>query len=691
MSIDLEQFKEIFFEESFEGLDAMEQCLLQMEGGSDDLEIVNTVFRAAHSIKGGSATFNFTAVANFTHVMEGLLDDMREGNRAADQEVVNILLQSVDLLRELLTVIREGGEVAESEVAELMQALQVLRGAEVETNDTAPDEAATTEEKRNITQWKIVFEPHENLLQTGNDPALLLRELAVLGALTVECDDSRLPAMDDMDPELAYVKWQMTLTGCDNHDAISEIFEWVEDECNLTITGIEDDRRGESRRVGDRRIESRRTGSRRSKDEAGKSKAVVASSSIRVGTDRIDTLIDLVGELVITQSMLSQLGDDFTMDKLENLKVGLGQLTRNSRQLQESVMAVRMQPISFAFNRFPRMVHDLSQKLGKKVRLETTGEDTEMDKTVMENINDPLVHLVRNSMDHGLETPEERLAAGKSEEGVVHLSASHQGGNIVVEITDDGRGLNRDKIRAKAVERGLIEEDDDIPDQQIYNLVFLAGFSTADSLSDVSGRGVGMDVVRRNIESLGGSVVVRSAPGQGSVFTITLPLTLAILDGQLIHVKGQTMVLPLSSIIESLIVDKSQLNSMAGESEVYSLRNEYIPIIRLSEVFHLSEEIDSLDTALLVVVESGQDKVCFVVDDLLAQQQVVIKSMERNFCKVGGVSGATILGDGNVSLIIDVNDTIRLAKAMAANDLESSTSQSKTLKNKQRNMLEVAE
>jgi len=688
MSIDLEQFKEIFFEESFEGLDAMEQCLLQMEGGSDDLEIVNTVFRAAHSIKGGSATFSFTAVANFTHVMEGLLDDMREGNRAADQEVVNILLQSVDLLRELLTTIREGGEVKESEVADLMQSLNVLRGNEsaAPATNAEPEkasEATSEEEKRDIDKWKISFSPHEDLLQTGNDPALLLRELGALGELSVELDDSRLPSMASMDPELAYLKWTITLSGCNDKDAILEIFEWVEDECDLEITGIEPDRRGEDRRDGDRRVESRRAGSRRSKDS--NAKPAVAASSIRVGTDRIDNLIDLVGELVITQSMLGQLGEEFSMDKLDSLNTGLTQLARNSRQLQESVMAVRMQPISFAFNRFPRMVHDLSQKLNKVVRLETTGEDTEMDKTVMEKINDPLVHLVRNSMDHGLETPDERVASGKSEEGVVHLNARHQGGNIVVEIIDDGRGLNRDKIRAKAVERGLIQEDDDVPDQQIYNLIFLAGFSTADTLSDVSGRGVGMDVVRRNIEGLGGSVIVRSTPGKGSVFTITLPLTLAILDGQLINVKGQTMVLPLASIIESLIVKKEQLNSLAGDAEVYSLRDEYIPIVRLSEVFDLADEHDDLNTALLVVVESGQDKVCFVVDDLLAQQQVVIKSMERNFCKVGGVSGATILGDGNVSLIIDVNDTIRLAK-----EIEAEQAKYTQPKRKHRKVVEVA-
>ncbi|MDX8382888.1 MAG: chemotaxis protein CheA [Ghiorsea sp.] len=690
MSIDLEQFKEIFFEESFEGLDAMEQCLLQMEGGSDDLEIVNTVFRAAHSIKGGSATFSFTAVANFTHVMEGLLDDMREGNRAADQEVVNILLQSVDLLRELLTTIREGGDVEESEVADLMQALNVLRGGESaavaapESDEKASDEASE-EEKRDIDKWKISFSPHENMLQTGNDPALLFRELGVLGELEVELDDSRLPALASLDPEHAYLQWTMTLSGCDDKDAILEIFEWVEDECDLEITGIEPDRRADDRRSNDRRVESRREGSRRSKDGGG-AKPAVAASSIRVGTDRIDDLIDLVGELVITQSMLSQLGEEFSMDKLDSLNTGLTQLARNSRQLQESVMAVRMQPISFAFNRFPRMVHDLSQKLDKIVRLETVGEDTEMDKTVMEKINDPLVHLVRNSMDHGLEPPEERLAAGKSEEGFVRLSAFHQGGNIVVEIIDDGRGLNRDKILSKAIERGLVQEDEEIPDQQIYNLIFLAGFSTADSLSDVSGRGVGMDVVRRNIEGLGGSVVVRSTPGKGSVFTITLPLTLAILDGQLINVKGQTMVLPLGSIIESLIVQREHLNSMAGASEVYSLRNEYIPIVRLSEVFDLTEDHDDLNTALLVVVESGQDKVCFVVDDLLAQQQVVIKSMESNFCKVGGVSGATILGDGSVSLIIDVNDTIRLAKELDEHEEE----EEKPKKRKKQRKMEVA-
>jgi len=390
-------------------------------------------------------------------------------------------------------------------------------------------------------------------------------------------------------------------------------------------------------------------------------------TSIRVSIDKVDELINTVGELVITQSMLGQFGEveNLTNEHLDKLRDGLSQLERNTRELQESVMRIRMLPISFTFQRFPRLVHDLSNQLGKKVELKMSGEQTELDKTVMEKIGDPLVHLVRNSMDHGIESPDARIAAGKPAMGLVHLNAYHQGGNIVIEIKDDGGGLNKDKILAKARSSGLVAEDEHLSDEQIHDLIFQPGFSTADKVSDVSGRGVGMDVVRRNIRSLGGTVDVKSKQGEGSTFTIRLPLTLAILDGQLIRVGQEIYIVPLVSIIESVQVKKEKVNVISGRGEVYKLRDDYIPIVRLYHVFGLKADSISLDKGLLVVVEAEGKKVAMFVDELLAQQQVVIKSLETNYKKVEGLSGATILGDGTVALILDITGLFDLSKKIA--------------------------
>jgi len=688
MGIDLDQFKQIFYEESFEGLDTMESGLLGMSDGGTDLDVVNDIFRAAHSIKGGSATFGFSALASFTHIMEGLLDEMREGKREASPDIVNILLESVDEMRSLMTAYQNGEEPDVEEMQVLQQKLEKVCGMEPSpsnnaskesdgaSSDDASDDASDKADERRLG-WHIEFTPHDDLLTTGNDPSLLLSELRDLGELTLKMDDSDLPTFSNMNPEQCYLKWSMDLLEKDaesvvEEEQITEIFEWVEDECDLVIQGIYPEREKSDRRAGDRREDpddqggrraaSRRTESRRPADK----KPVQQSTNIRVDTNRIDELIDMVGELVITQSMLGQLGEEFEMDKLVRLREGLEELERNSREIQEAVMRVRMQPISFAFNRFPRMIHDLSQKLSKKVRLELLGEETEMDKMVMEKINDPLVHLVRNSMDHGLEGPEERLAACKEEEGYVRLKAFHQGGSIVVEVSDDGRGLDRDKLFNIAVKKGVIQETDVLTDEQVFLLLFSAGFSTAEKLSDISGRGVGLDVVRRNIESLGGSVSVSSVFGEGTVFTIRLPLTLAVLDGQLLQVDGQTYVLPLTAIIESLQMDAKSISGLASDTMVYRLRDQYIPIISLSKLFATGDDHDEdMAGKLLVIVEWADRHIGLRVDDLLSQQQVVIKSLETNYERVTGLSGATILGDGTVSLILDVSSLMDMSsKAM---------------------------
>ena len=663
MSVDVSQFHQVFFEESFEGLDAMESRLLNLQPGDSDVEAVNTIFRAAHSIKGGAGTFGFTDITDFTHVMETLLDEVRNGQREITSELINNLLEAVDVLREMLTAVEQDSEQDITRIQAVKDKLEAeLDEAPTEATDTAtPAEVGNAE----TAGWRINFRPHAHLLQTGNDPVRMFRELGELGELTVEAETQALPDFADMEPEDAYLSWQLTLHGEDiPREEIDEVFEWVEDDCDLVITPLQGeattynpsepaDEAPEPATVSEPTVA--KTEKTKADPDSAPAKSQATSSSIRVATDKIDSLINLVGELVITQSMLSQVGEDFDESKLTQLADGLSELERNSRELQEGIMRIRMLPISFAFNRFPRLVHDLSTQMGKQVELKLSGEQTELDKTVMEKIGDPLVHLVRNSLDHGLEMPEERRAAGKVETGLLHLDAYHQGGNIVIEIHDDGAGLNEEKILSKALERELISAEDNLSADQIHDLIFLPGFSTADAVSDISGRGVGMDVVRKNINSLGGSIEVKSERGKGSTFTIRLPLTLAIMDGQTIQVADERYILPLISIVESLEIKSGEIKRVSGKGELYSLRDEYIPVIRLYEIFDLEPRVTELEKGLLVVVEGDNQKVGLFIDDLLGQQQVVIKSLETNYRKVTGLSGATILGDGTVALILDVS------------------------------------
>jgi len=705
MSIDMSQFHEAFFEESFEGLEIMESELLTLDVGEGDVEIINTIFRAAHSIKGGAGTFGFMNVSEFTHVMETLLDEMRDGSRDVTQFAVDSLLESVDVLRTMLESARDDTEVDEEMVAARYAVLNnILKET---TNSEAPVEGSTVDAQASVVDatpvtgegWTISFQPHTDLLMAGNDPVRMFRALAELGELNAEVDFSSLLPFSELAPEDLYLSWTITLAGDIAQADIEEVFEWVEDDCDLTMTPLSSEAEKESLEgtapipevaepiqtapvksaVKEAAVEPPAKATETIKKAVAKPKKPAESASIRVGIDKVDEIINLVGELVITQSMLDQAGEDLeanveasaagsdeaqktNADILLRLSKGLAQLERNTRELQDGVMRIRMLPISFVFSRMPRLVHDLSSKLSKKIELVVSGEETELDKTVMENIGDPLVHLVRNALDHGIETPEVRLAAGKEETGTLNLNAYHQGGNVIIEIKDDGAGINKVKVRAKAVEKGIISDDDNLTDDEINNLIFAPGFSTAEVVSDVSGRGVGMDVVKTSINKLGGRVVVRSEEGKGSVFTIRLPLTLAILDGQLVTVGGESYVIPLIAIIESLQIDRTQINAVAGKAEVYKLRDEYIPIIRARAVFGLDDSVTDLHDSLMVVVEVDGASVGIIVDDLQGQQQVVIKSLETNYRKVETMSGATILGDGTVALIWDVNGMMSVHK-----------------------------
>ncbi|NOQ16515.1 MAG: chemotaxis protein CheA [Methyloprofundus sp.] len=689
MSIDMAQFHQVFFEESFEGLDIMESGLLNLDMGDVDSETINTIFRAAHSIKGGSGTFGFSSVANFTHVMETLLDEMRDGRRQVTQSVVDVLLGSVDCLREMMTAIQDESEVDDARVAEHKQELEVeLNGGAVADSAASvaePEMASPALDANELAAagWKISFCPHTDLLKTGNDPVRMFRELAELGDLEVIVDFQGVPTLFELDPEECHLSWTLIVKGDIAREGIDDIFDWVEDECDLSVQPLS---ASQNRTAGTLAVAetvlatpepssvSANTSSVdetpapaevspkapvKSKSPAAKSKT---SSSIRVDTGKIDTLINMVGELVITQSMLSLVGENFSADKLDQLKNGLTQLERHTRELQESVMNIRMLPISFVFSRFPRLVHDLSSKLDKKIELKLVGEHTEVDKTVVELISDPLVHLVRNSLDHGIEMPADRLAAGKLETGTVTLEAYHRGGNIVIEVKDDGKGLNKDVLRQKAIEKGLVGESAVLTDKQCYDLIFMAGFSTAAEVTDVSGRGVGMDVVRRNIQSLGGNIEIISELGVGTTMSIHLPLTLAILDGQSIAVGDETYIVPLGSIIESINLTDDMVNRVAGKGETFRLRDEYLPIVRMHDIFHVeSAKAINLMDGLMVVVEGQGVRCGLFVDDLLGQQQVVIKSLEANYRCVEGVSSATILGDGSVGLILDIPGLVRLS------------------------------
>ncbi|MTI73952.1 MAG: chemotaxis protein CheA [Stenotrophomonas sp.] len=655
MSMDLQRFHATFFEESREGLDAMEAGLLALEDGQQDPEIINSVFRAAHSIKGGAGTFGFEAIAGLTHVLETLLDELRAGKRALESAAVDAMLSSVDVLRALLREAEHGQAADPALVAAVKARLEAVLSGAAAAPAAARQEAPATEPDG----WQIGFVPAPSLFMSGNDPLRIIRELETLGTLQVQARMERLPGFEQMDPLEAYIAWDLGLTGRIPRSKIEDTFAWVVDDCELDIQPIiappslATHAPTPVQEVAAEVAAAARPAAAAAPAAAGGHEA---ESSIRVSVDKVDALINLVGELVITQAMLKQVSGGLDPSHAERLLAGLDLLERNTRDLQEAVIGVRMLPVDAVFRRFPRLVRDLSSRLGKQVRLRTIGEGTELDKGLIEKIADPLVHLVRNSIDHGLEMPDVRRQAGKDEMGTITLAASHQGGHIVIEVSDDGRGLNRDKILAKAQERGLAVPDNPT-DTQVWDLIFQPGFSTADAVTDLSGRGVGMDVVRRNIQALGGEVQLESQTGAGTRVLIRLPLTLAILDGMTVSVAGETLILPLAYVLEALQPKAEDIRTMAGEGRVLRVRGEYLPILSLGQYYGYRQ--DSHADPLVVVVEGDGQKIALEVDELLGQQQVVVKNIENNYRRIGGVSGATILGDGRVALIVDVGGLVR--------------------------------
>lgn len=655
MAIDLHQFHRTFFEESMERVTEMESELLRIEAnagqfsGSNTLgagrEALNTIFRAAHSIKGGAATFGFTAISDFAHVLETLLDDLREARIEVNPGLLTTLLRSVDVTRSLLVATRDGAAVDIAQVASVREALEALH---------ASSPAHATADRRQLARsasapaplvsergWRIDFRPHTNLFLTGNDPLRIFRDLANHGALRVTLSATGLPGWKDFDPGNCYLSWVADLEGRILHSTVKDAFSWVEEDCDLRIESWAAPQAGAA-----------------PEDESGAS----VQQSIRVNLKKVDALVDLVGELVITQTMLSRFQENFDARDLEKLQHALLQLERNTRDIQESVMRIRMLPVGFALNRLPRIVRDLSQHFGKKVDLRIIGEQTELDKTVIELLADPLMHLVRNCMDHGIEHPDERRAAGKNETAVLRVEAYQKGGNVYIEIEDDGRGLQRYRILAKAIERGVVTADAATTPEQIDQFIFLPGFSTSEEVTGVSGRGVGMDVVRNNLRALGGSVEVESRGGKGTRFTLRLPLTLAIIDGMILKVGSQTYIAPLLSVLESLHLSSGSISRPAGGPEIFTYHdNEHLPIFRLHELFGVADAATEIEQGIVVVVESEGKRAGIFVDQLLGQQQVVVKSLESHYRKVEGVATATILGDGDVVLVLDIGSLVRLA------------------------------
>ncbi|MDK9761923.1 chemotaxis protein CheA [Vibrio sp. D420a] len=689
MALDMDQLRRIFYEECRENLEVLEEMLLTLNPSALDDEDINTVFRAAHSIKGGAATFNLNDITEFTHIAEAYLDKVRNGERQLTKESIDVLLRSSDCIAAMLAGHETNTDVDLSEKTQVANELVALLGnTEASDNNSGEKipppnpmesrpsiEPPLSKESCNEGTWNVSFIPHPEIFFSGNDPLRIIREIRDLDPdATIVCESDNVPELEAIESELCYLSWTITVSGKVTESELREVFEWVEDECELTVSKESIKEPSSSNSIdpnpplnstsdtspqntceeSQAELPSNYKPSNQPRTKSVKADASV--SSIRVDIEKVDGLINLVGELVITQSMLTEIGNDFTLDKLDKLKAGLEQLLQNSRDLQENVLNIRMLPMSFAFSRFPRLVRDLSSRLGKQVCLNISGENTELDKTVLERMVDPLVHLVRNCIDHGIESPEKRLNASKSETGTVTLNAYHQGGTIIIEISDDGAGIDCNHLWEKAVQKGVVEvgsRQDELSQQQILNLIFAPGFSTAEQVSDISGRGVGMDVVKRNIEELGGHIEVESEVNKGSRFTINLPLTLSILDGQLVRVADQVFVIPLLSIVESIQIDVSCINHAAGGVELYRLRDENLPILRLQDEFDMGIS-SSLDGHILCFVESAGRRVGLLIDELLDQQQVVIKSLESNYCKVSGFSGATILGDGSVSLILDI-------------------------------------
>ncbi|MDF9435581.1 chemotaxis protein CheA [Chromohalobacter israelensis] len=692
--MDITEFYETFFEEAEELLGDMERHLLELDVDEPDPEQLNAIFRAAHSIKGGAGTFGFSVLQETTHMLENLLDNARQGELKLRTDIVDLFLETKDMLHDQLDAYRNGAEPDPEAYARICQTLKQLALEELghsvgsdseadaapaagdagdETSSAQQDAAATPDTEQPVDEaaedsgWlKVAL-----LNVSDKDRELLVEELGNLGTINEQHGDAS--------------RYEVVLESATSRDDIEAVMCFIVEPEQLSITAIPAPGSAEtsaapaadmpeppaedtaSQPREDKPAEKQPAESapatpgkaEPANKKPAKKKAGAESATIRVPVEKVDQIINLVGELIITQSMLEQTASELDAVAHGPLVNGMNLLQRNARDLQESVMSIRMVPMDYVFSRFPRLVRDLTGKLGKDIELVTEGQSTELDKSLTERIIDPLTHLVRNSLDHGIEMPDAREAVGKPRTGKLTLSAQHQGGNILIEVKDDGGGLNRDKILAKAAHNGLAVSDS-MSDDEVWQLIFAPGFSTADQVSDVSGRGVGMDVVKRNIQAMGGHVEIQSWPGEGTTTRVVLPLTLAILDGMSIKSGQEVFILPLSAVLESLQPSHDDIYSMAGDDKLLKVRDEYLPLIALHDILHIQGAERDPTCCIAVILQAEGRRYALLVDDLVGQQQVVVKNLETNYRKVPGISAATILGDGSVALILDVADVNRL-------------------------------
>ncbi len=751
--MDMNEIKEIFFQECEEQLAELESGLLKMNDGDRDPETVNAVFRAVHSIKGGAGAFGLDDLVSFAHVFETTLDCVRSNKLEPTQDVLKVMLKAADVLADLTNAARDGGSVDQARSRGLVKELEALANglpapsaAVAVAVEAAPKAAvpAPTDESgfqpipfsfdddfgldeepaAGMPEYEVSFKPRSDLYAKGNDATLLLRDLARLGEMSVHCDVDALPGLTELDPEGAYFSWTISIKTDKGEDAIRTIFEFAEWDCELDVRPVaaggssSDDEElpmvpvpfdlsildEESSEPAAAAIEEASPGksdtaaavaaaetvsnvtqlaavaARVEKKEAALAASAAASAAaaqnnaaaagvgqtIRVDLDRVDRLINLVGELVINQAMLSQSVVENDNNGASSINMGLEELQQLTREIQDSVMAIRAQPVKPVFQRMSRIVREIADMTGKSIRLITEGENTEVDKTVIDKLAEPLTHMIRNAVDHGIESPEKRATLGKNPEGTVRLTAKHRSGRILIELADDGAGINRERVRQKAIDNDLIAADANLSDEEIDNLIFLPGFSTADKISDISGRGVGMDVVKRSIQALGGRINISSKPGQGSVFTMSLPLTLAVLDGMVVTVAGQTLVVPLTAIVETLQPEASAIHSFGANHRLISIRNSFCPLVDVGRILNFrATQANPVEGVALLVESEGGGQRALMVDAIQGQRQVVIKSLEANYTHVPGIAAATILGDGRVALILDVDAVVGASRGQS--------------------------
>lgn len=692
----LDEIRITFFLECEEQLAALESGLLRLESGERDPELINEVFRSVHSIKGGAGAFSLDDLVSFAHTFETVLDEMRGNRLEATPDVVHTMLRAADTLSDIVSACRDGREIESQSRDVSLAALRALLGAgpdprEEEVIDFQPlvldlDFPIAQDADR----YRIVFTPNARSLERGNEPVLLLRALSKLGTVTAQVSREAVPSLPDFEPGRPTLSWSLELSTSEPETAIHDVFDFVNGDSEVVIEKCEAPTPAETAETAQASEEA--TSEIREQAHAPKTNAPAeppraagperpaaapgagaeSVATIRVDLERIDRLINLVGELVINQAMLSQRVNEAGISDSSSVVAGLVSLEQLTRELQESVMAIRAQPVKTLFQRMSRIVREVADATGKSVQLQTDGDSTEVDRTVIERIADPLTHMIRNAVDHGLEKPEQRAAAGKSPQGIVRLSAAHRSGRILIEVADDGGGINREHVKKTAIRKGLIPEDVQLSDSEIDGLLFLPGFSTAESVSNISGRGVGMDVVKRSIHALGGRITIASEPGKGTTFSMSLPLTLAILDGMVVKVGSETLVVPITAIIETLRPKNSTVHTMGPKSLVLADRGGFVPVIDVGrELGYRHEDCDpQTSVALLVETEAGR-RCALLVDTIVDQRQVVIKSLTANYRNVPGIAAATILGDGRVALIVDVDAFIARTSKRNAHQIQA--------------------